>query len=394
MRLQPASADEAAATVRRLAAARTLVRIEGGGTRQAIGRPIQTAATLSSRELAGITLYEPAEMVISVRTGTPLSDLEAALAEKGQMLPFEPPDHRRLLGSTGEPTVGGVVAGNLSGPRRLAAGACRDALIGLRFVDGRGELLRTGGRVMKNVTGLDLAKLLCGSWGTLAFLVEATFKLLPRPEAELTLLFDGLSEDRAVALLCAAMGTPFGPTGAAHLPAGVGGSRARTLLRLEGFAEAIRYRADRLAERLREHGPAERLEGAASAALWRAIRDVEPLVEPRERAIWRLSLPPKRGAEAVARIRAERPCEVVYDWSGGLVWLATDEEGDAGCGLVRSTAAAFGGHAMLMRGSRELRTRIAPFHPPAERVGVLEARIKQTFDPLGLFQPGLRAAGI
>ncbi|MDW8370565.1 MAG: glycolate oxidase subunit GlcE [Geminicoccaceae bacterium] len=394
MRLEPASEAEACAQIRTLARERMPVRIEGGGTRQAIGRPIQTAATLSSHKLAGITLYEPAEMVVAARAGTPLAELDAALAAKGQMLPFEPPDYRALLGSAGEPTVGGVVAGNLSGPRRIAAGACRDALIGLRFVDGRGELMRTGGRVMKNVTGLDLAKLLCGSWGTLAFLVEATFKVLPRPEAELTLLFEGLPEDRAIALLCAAMGTPYPPSAAAHLPAGVGGTRPRTLLRLEGFAEAIGYRADRLAERLFEYGRCERLEGAASAALWRAIRDVEPLAEPRERAIWRLSLPPRRGAEAVARIRAERACEVLYDWSGGLVWLATEEEEDAGCGLVRSTAAALGGHAMLVRGSRELRLRIPPFHPPAERVRALEAQLQKTFDPLGLFDPGLRAAGI
>ena len=394
MRLEPASEAEAAAFVRSLALDRTPTRIEGGGTRQAVGRPIRTAATLSSRKLTGITLYAPAEMVIAARSGTPLAELEATLAAQGQMLPFEPPDHRVLLGSTGAPTIGGVVAGNLSGPRRLAVGACRDAAIGLRFVDGRGEVQHSGGRVMKNVTGLDLVKLLCGSWGTLAFTTEVTFKVLPRPEAELTLLFEGLPDDRAVALLCAAMGTPFGPSGAAHLPAGVGAPRARTVLRLEGFRESIRYRVDRLAERLAEHARVERIEGEASAALWRAIRDVEPLAEPRERAVWRLSLPPKRGAEAVAAIRAERACSVLYDWSGGLVWLATDEDEDAGCAPIRAIARRRGGHALLLRGSRELRARIAPFHPVADRVRALEAGIAEAFDPFGLFNPGLRAAGI
>ena len=392
MRLEPASEAEAAALVRDLARQRTPTRIEGGGTRQAVGRPIQTAATLSSRKLAGITLYEPAEMVIAARTGTPLAELEAALAAKGQMLPFEPPDHRLLLGSAGEPTVGGVVAGNLSGPRRLAAGACRDALLGLRFVDGRGQLLRTGGRVMKNVTGLDLGKLLCGSWGTLAFLTEATFKVLPRPEAELTLLFEGLPDGRANALLCAAMTTPYGPSGAAHLPAGVGAPRARTVLRLEGFSESIRYRADRLAGALAEYGRPTRIEGEESRALWRVIREVEPLAEPRERAVWRLSLPPKRGAEAVAAIRAERDCTVLYDWSGGLVWLATDEDEDAGCAPIRAIARRFDGHASLFRGSPELRLRIPPFHPPAERIRALERGIRKVFDPSGLFNPGLLEA--
>ncbi|BCX18893.1 MAG: 2-hydroxy-acid oxidase [Geminicoccaceae bacterium] len=393
MRLEPTSEDEAASLVRTLARDRSPVRLEGGGTRRAIGRPIRTAATLSSRKLGGITLYAPAEMVIAARTGTPVAELEAALASKGQMLPFEPPDHRRLLGSEGEPTIGGIVAGNLSGPRRLAVGACRDAAIGLRFVDGRGEVQHSGGRVMKNVTGLDLVKLLCGSWGTLAFLTEVTFKVLPRPESELTLLFEDLPDDRANALLCAAMATPFGPSGAAHLPAGVGAARARTVLRLEGFSESIRYRADRLAAALAAYGRADRVEGEESRALWRAIRDVEPLAEPRERAVWRLSLPPKRGAEAVAAIRTERDCTVLYDWSGGLVWLATEEGDDAGCAVIRAVARKLGGHATLLRGSPELRLRIPPFHPPAERVRALETGLRRTFDPVGLFNPGLLEAG-
>lgn len=393
MRLEPASEAAAAEALAGLARDRLPVRIEGGGTRQVIGRPVQTAATLSTRGLVGITLYEPAEMVIGARAGTPLSELEAALAQKNQMLPFEPPDHRPLLASEGEPTIGGVVAGNHSGPRRIKAGACRDALIGLRFVNGAGEILRTGGRVMKNVTGLDLVKLLCGSWGTLGLLTECTFKVLPAPEASLTLVFEGLTDERANALLCAAMGTPFEVSAAAHLPAGTGAPVARTLLRLEGFAGAIGGRADRLARHLAEHGHAERLEGEPSVALWRAVRDVVPLAEPRELAVWRLSLPPRRGAETVARICADRPCTALYDWSGGLVWLATEALDNAGAGPVRAAAGAHGGHATLVRGSMELRARIAPFEPRPERVRELEAGIKRTFDPLGILNPGLVHAG-
>ncbi len=393
MRLEPASEEAAALAVRRLARDRLPARIEGGGTRQAIGRAVQTAATLATGGLRGVTLYEPAEMVVAARAGTPLGELEAVLAAKGQMLPFEPMDHRALLGTTGEPTIGGVVAGNHSGPRRVKAGACRDALIGLRFVNGRGEVLRSGGRVMKNVTGLDLVKLLCGSWGRLALLTECTFKVLPMPEDSLTLLFPGLSDTAANALLTTALATPFEPSGAAHLPEGIGAGRARTLLRLEGFAASIRYRADRLAALLAEHGRPERLEGVASVELWRRVRDAEPLALPRERAVWRLALPPRRGAEVVARIRAERPASVLYDWGGGLVWLATAETGDAGLAPIRAAARAAGGHATLVRGSLALRARIDPFEPPAPPLRALEAGIEQAFDPLGLFNPGLVHAG-
>ncbi len=393
MRLEPASEVAAAEAVRELAATRQPTRIEGGATRLSIGRPVQTAATLSTRHLSGITLYEPAEMVIAARAGTPLRELEETLAAKGQMLPFEPLDHRVLLGTTGEPTVGGMVAGNHSGPRRIQAGACRDALIGLRFVNGRGELLRAGGRVMKNVTGLDLVKLLCGSWGTLGLLCEATFKVLPAPEDTLTLVFSGLSDRTATALMCEAMGTPFAPSAAAHLPAGIDGPAARTLLRLEGFRESIRYRADRLAERLAAHGRPERLEAEASRVLWRRVRDAAFLAEPRERAVWRLSLPPKLGAEAVERIRAARDCAAFYDWSGGLVWLATDEAEDAGEAVIRAAARAAGGHATLVRGSLALRARIAPFEPPSEPIARLEAGIRAAFDPYGIFNPGLLRAG-
>lgn len=393
MRLEPASEEAAAEAVQRLARDQLPARIEGGGTRQAIGRAVQTAATLATGGLRGITLHEPAEMVVAARAGTPLGELEAALAAEGQMLPFEPMDHRPLLGAAGVPTVGGMVAGNHSGPRRIKAGACRDALIGVRFVNGRGEVLRSGGRVMKNVTGLDLVKLLCGSWGRLALLTECTFKVLPLPEDSLTLVFEGLDDAAANALLTTALATPFEVSAAAHLPEAVGEGRARTLLRLEGFAASIRYRADRLAAQLAGYGRAERIEGEASRSLWRSIRDVEPLAEPRERAIWRLSLPPRRGAEVVARIRIDRDCTVLYDWAGGLVWLATAEAGDAGEAPVRAAARAAGGHATLVRGSLELRARIAPFEPLSGPLRALEEGIKKAFDPLGLFNPGLVHAG-
>ena len=227
-------------------AAKTPMAIEGRGTRHGYGRPMQTGLSVSTRNLRGITLLEPAEMIFSAKAGTPLSEVEAALAEHGQMLTFEPMDHRPLFSSEGEPTIGAIAAGNISGPRRIMAGSARASLIGLRFVNGSGELIKNGGRVMKNVTGLDLVKLLSGSWGTLGVFSEVTFKVLPKPEGCITFELTGLDDTQGVTALCAALNTPFEVTGAAHLPAGIAGKQARTLMRLEGFSKQLDYRLFRL----------------------------------------------------------------------------------------------------------------------------------------------------
>jgi glycolate oxidase FAD binding subunit len=389
--LVPESETEAAELV---TAARGPLRLEGGGTRAGLGRAIQTAATLSSRKLKGVTLYEPAEMVIGAKAGTPLAEIEATLAEKNQFLAFEPMDHRPLFGSTGEPTIGAIAAGNISGPRRVFAGAARDSLIGIRFVNGRGQIIKNGGRVMKNVTGLDLVKLHAGAMGTLGFLTEVIFKVIPRAPAMATLVFAGLDDARANTLMCAAMGTPFEITGAAHLPAGLGDARARTLLRLEGFPEQLDYRSGRLRELFAEYGVPERLDDAAAAELWRQVRDVEPLTLPREHAVWRLSVPPRLGAGLAQRLQAELDCRVLYDWSGGLVWLALPEGEDAGAAAIRAAVHETGGHATLVRGSAELRSRIPVFAPEPMAIAKLTAGIKASHDPKGLFNPGLLHAGV
>ncbi len=390
----PKSEAEAAQIVADLALTNKPVTIQGGATRAGIGRPNQTEATISTVRLTGVTLYEPAELVIAARGGTTVAEIEATLAAKNQMLPFEPMDHRTLLGTRGEPSIGGVVAGNHSGPRRIQAGACRDSLIGVRIVNGRGEAIKSGGRVMKNVTGLDLAKLVTGSWGTLGLLTEVTFKVLPRPERTVTLLLKNLSDERAVAALSAALGSPFEPSAAAHLPAGLGRPLARTILRLEGFSVSLDYRIGAFRTLLAAYGEITLLEGEDSTRLWRGVRDCEFLAEPMDAAIWRISTAPTRAPAMVATIAAAVPgARWFYDWGGGLVWLAVPSSGDAASATVRAAVASAGGHATLIRAPRELRASLDVFQPLGP-LQTLTGGIKTSFDPTGIFEPGRMYAGM
>lgn len=394
MFLTPASEAEACAAIAEAAAARAPLSIEGGGTKAGVGRPAQSARTLSSRGLTGVTLYEPAEMVIAARAGTPLAEVVRTLDEGGQALTFEPMDHRALLGSLGEPTIGAVAAINNSGPRRIQAGAARDSLIGVRLVNGRGEAVTSGGRVMKNVTGLDLVKLVAGSWGTLGFLTEVTFKVLPRPERVATLVLHGLDDARAVSVLSAALGSPFEVSGAAHLPAGLGGG-ARTLLRVEGFAFSVEHRIAELRRLFRRDGEAELAEGEDAASLWRAVRDAALLAEPRDQAVWRLSTGPGHGPDLAAGIgRAIAGARWYFDWGGGLVWMAVPAVADAGAAAIRVAMRQHGGHATLVRAPAEVRAAVDVFDPPSEPVRRLTAGIKAAFDPAGVFNPGRMWAGM
>ena len=390
----PATEAEAAQLVADLATTRKPASIQGGATRAGLGRPNQTEATISTVHLSGITLHEPAELVISARAGTTVAEVEATLAAKGQMLPFEPMDHRTLFGTTGQPSIGGVVAGNHSGPRRIQAGACRDSLIGVRLINGLGQAIKSGGRVMKNVTGLDLAKLVTGSWGTLGLFTEVTFKVLPKPERTLTLLIKNLSDERAVEALSAALGSPFEPSGAAHVPAGLGRPISRTILRLEGFSASLEYRIGQLRQLLAPFGDLVVLEGEDSSGMWRGIRDAEFLAEPRDAAIWRISTAPTRAPAMIATIAAAVPAaRWFYDWGGGLVWLAVPSSDDAASATVRAAVASAGGHATLIRAPRELRASIEVFQPLGALHGVTSG-IKTSFDPSGIFEPGRMYAGI
>jgi glycolate oxidase FAD binding subunit len=394
MRISPTTEAEVAHAVLEAIADKAPLSVEGGGTRNGLGRPVQAACTLSLAKLTGITLYEPAEMVIGAWAGTPLSEVVKTLDERGQMLAFEPMDHRKLYGTTGEPTIGAVAACNISGPRRVMAGACRDSLIGVRFVNGKGEIIKNGGRVMKNVTGLDLVKLQAGAHGTLGVLTEVIFKVQPKPAMVATLEITGLGDARGIEALCAAMGSPFEPTAAAHLPAGISGAKARTLIRIEGFPEQIAYRTQALAMRLQDFGVLSRNPDAQSGALWSDIRDAAFLAEPRTDAVWRISVAPGKAADTVTAISRDRAVRVFYDWSGGLIWLATAQGDLAGGKLIQNAAAAAGGHATLVRADAVLRAAQPVFQPQNPVLQKLQAGIKASFDPDGIINPGRMVAGV
>jgi len=382
----PADEIEAGAVVASARALKRTLDITGGGTRAGFGRPREGWAALSTTKMSGIVFHEPSEMTIRAKGGTPLKDVVAALDAKGQMLPFEPGDPRVLWGSEGEPTIGALVAVNASGPRRISAGAARDSLIGVRFVNGAGEAISSGGRVMKNVTGLDLVKLTAGAHGTLGLVTEATFKVLPKPEAEATVVMRRLDDSRAVAAMALALGSPFGVSGAATLGPGMGREWPRTFVRVEGFADQVKYRSERLIAALADFGAKHALEGEDSAKLWRAVRDVAYLAPPRGRAIWRVSLAPSHGPEFVAKLGA-KPGDYYFDWGGGLVWLASEASLEA-CVAVRAALAPLGGHATLMRAPDALRAAADVFQP----LGAVEKRltlgVKAACDPNYVFNRG------
>eukprot|EP01037_Dinobryon_pediforme_P006959 gene6959-7035_t len=366
------------------------VQIQGGGSKALLGRPVTAEAVLSTAALTGITLYEPAEMVISARAGTPLSEIEEVIAAKGQMLPFEPMDYRGVLGTSGAPTIGGLAACNLSGPRRIAAGAARDSILGLRLVNGLGEIVKTGGRVMKNVTGLDLVKVNCGAYGTLALITEVTIKLLPRPQKAITFVIKGLEDVQAVDVLSQALGSPFEVSGAAHLPFGLGRNISRTLMRLENFDESIAYRIGELRKMFAGHAEINVLEGEHSERIWRGVRDVDFINAPAENIIWRISTAPHAGPKLMADMKHLGGTHY-YDWSGGLIWLSLAAPHTR---AVREAVKAYGGHATLARAPADVRAHDAVFQPLDPRLMALTASIKTSFDPEHKLNPGHMYSGI
>ena len=364
------------------------LRVRGGGTRQGLGNPVAADETVLTGGITGITLYDPGALTLSAGAGTPLSVIEAALDEHGQQLAFEPMDHRGLLGSHGEPSIGGVVACNVSGPRRIQAGACRDSVIGVTFVDGTGTTVRNGGRVMKNVTGYDLVKLLTGSYGTLGVLTEVTFKLLPRPDSWAVVLIEGLTDEEAIAAMSRAITSPFGVTGAAHTPCGIDGDPV-TMIRIEGLAESVRYRSERMVTHLSDFGTASvETDPARTAAGWRWVRDAEAF-HGKAGDVWRVSVRPGDGARVArsARRRFSEDIGVLYDWCGGLVWLLVPGHSD-----VRGCLDGISGHATIIRGSAETRSAFGAFHPESAPLARISGMLRRKFDPRQILNPGLMGA--
>ncbi|MDF1606800.1 glycolate oxidase subunit GlcE [Hoeflea sp. YIM 152468] len=397
----PETEQEVARIVADAFAAGLPIEVRGGGTRKGFGRPVQAASALSVAKLSGITNYDPSELVMAARAGTSVAEVEAALAVNNQMLTFEPIDHRPLLGAEGEPTIGGVFAGNISGPRRILAGAARDSLLGVRFVNGTGEIVKSGGRVMKNVTGLDLVKLLAGSWGTLGVLSEVIFKVLPRPETTLSVAVAGLNDAQAAEAMAAALAMSVEVSGAAHLPesvvhkfadVGVRGSAA-TVLRLEGLEPSVEVRRARLIAEMSRRGEVTVVEHQPSLQLWREIRDVVPFADGTMKPVWRVSVAPSQGHQLVAALRLKTGVDAFYDWQGGLVWLRMEADPEAD--LVRRYIKALGGgHATLVRADAETRTSVPVFEPQSGPLLALSGRIKDQFDPGGILNPGRMTAAV
>ncbi|MES1180013.1 MAG: FAD-binding protein, partial [Hyphomicrobium sp.] len=353
----------------------------------------------------GVTLYEPTELVMSARAGTPLYEIEAVLAARGQMLAFEPIDLGPTTGAPGGAlSIGGVFATNFSGSRRISAGSARDNLLGVRAINGRAELFRSGGRVMKNVTGIDVARGLTGSWGTLAVMTEVTFKVAPIPQTMQTLAFVGLPDDLAMEALNVAMGTPFEVSGAVHLPQNCaarlrtskvrGANQPLTLLRLETFSTAIDQRKDKLKAALRIYGAPVELDSEDSFSLWSEFRSLSVMPFSLDTSLWRISTLPTKAAEIVFAIQKFMDCVAFYDWSGGLIWLEVPAAADAGAADVRRAVAVRGGHATLIRAAPEVRSSVDVFEPLKPEIERLTRGIKSAFDPNGLFNRGRMYANL
>jgi glycolate dehydrogenase FAD-binding subunit len=378
------------------------LELVGQGSKRGIGRPSQTDLTLDLSGLSGVTLYEPAELILSARAGTPIAEIEALLDKNNQQLEFEPADYGALFGlGAGKGTIGGVLAANFAGSRRIKSGAARDHFLGVTAVTGRGETIKSGGRVVKNVTGYDLCKLFAGSWGTLAAMTEVTLKVLPKPETEATVLIAGLADAQASAAMAAAMGSSCDVSGAAHLPDhvaacfdGLPKAEASTVLRLEGFAPSVRHRQETLAAEMKSFGPVTILDAASSHALWRSVRDVKAFAIPstQHRPLWRISVPPASGHRLVDLITPA--AQMFYDWGGGLVWIGMPYADAPDAGSVRAAVAELGGHATLIRAEPTVRAAVDVFQPEEAGVAALNRRVKESFDPKGVLNPGRMWAGV
>ena len=379
------------------------LEIIGHGSKRGIGHAMTTNAVLDISALSAVTAYEPNELIVTLQAGAPLADVLSLIDAKNQQFAFEPMNTAPLLGTPALGTIGGMIAAGLAGPRRIRAGGARDHLLGAHAVSGFGDSFKTGGKVVKNVTGYDLCKLLAGSWGTLSVMTEVTLKVMPKPEAERTLLLRGLDDLTANKAMTVALSSPFDLSGAAHLPKSAfrakaeglgdlaGQGEALTMLRLEGITASAAHRAGSLRELLAPFGTATLIEDVTSAVLWATIRDVLPFAASGALGawpVWRIVCPPASGATLGTQLARETGGDVIYDWGGGLIWAALPPKGDAHAPVVRQRADAVGGHATLIRAAEDVRRTVDVFHPQAPGIVALSERVRASFDPKSILNRG------
>ncbi|MGB0669952.1 MAG: glycolate oxidase subunit GlcE [Rhodospirillales bacterium] len=401
--LRPETAEQAREAVAYALQEESPLEIRGEGSKRGFGAPCRTNQVLDTTGLSGITLYEPEELVLSARAGTPLRIIQAALDEKGQQFAFEPLDLPALYGGApGSGTIGGLVATNLAGSRRIAQGAARDHVLGIHCVTGRGEAIKSGGRVVKNVTGYDLSKLMTGAHGTLALLTDVTLKVLPKAEECWTLMLEGLDAEGGVRALCDGLGSPHEVSGAAHLPADIAdlapvpavakAGTSATLLRLEGPLASVEARSAGLAAELGDRAQIIRLESDESRALWSFVSNARAFATKPETPLWKVSVKPTDGPKLIALLAAKgMPGRHFFDWGGGLVWF--EAAADVEAASLRAIVANVGGHATLIRADAPTRARVPVFHPLSGATAALSKRIREAFDPKTILNPGRMGGG-
>ncbi len=402
--LKVRDAGDVEEAVRSALAAEQPLEIVGHGSKRAIGLPMATNAVLDLSALNAVTSYEPNELIVTVQAGAPMADLLSLIDSKNQQFAFDPMDTSVLLGTPrGAGTVGGMIGAGLAGPRRIKAGGVRDHLLGANAVSGFGDSFKTGGKVVKNVTGYDLCKLLAGSWGTLSVMTEVTLKVMPKAETERTLVLRGLDDGAANRAMTTALGSPYDVSGVAHLPlsvfrdtggglAGLGSSQqAMTLIRLEGIGASVPHRAGSVSKALASFGAAEMIEDDASAAVWASLRDVTPFAASGSLGawpVWRIVCPPASGGAFGQALARDTGGDVIYDWGGGLIWAALPPAADAHAALLRQRLRPIGGHATLVRAADQVRNTVDVFHPQDAGVAALGQRVKASFDPRNILNRG------
>lgn len=400
--LSPTNEEQLIEALNWAVSTKTPLNVFGLGSKASFGQGVAVEQNLELSAISGILHYEPSELVLTARAGTPLNQIHQALSEHNQGMAFEPINLGAILNG-GETTrssggsIGGLVAAGFAGPRRIRQGSIRDHVLGFRAVSGRAELFKSGGKVMKNVTGFDLSKLMAGSMGTLAIMSEVTIKVLPTPEKSRTILVFGLSGHDAILAMRAAVNSPHEVTAAAHIPQTLisrssvdlvsSMSASVTAVRVEGPGASVKARCEVLRNSLATHGPLEELHSLRSSQFWTEVGDVVFLAPPSTpgSSLWRLSVPPAEGASIAETITSQCGGEAIFDWGGGLVWLALTDSYDK---EVRAAIGPLGGHATLIRGPENMRQTMPVFQPQPDALSALSARVKTAFDPYGILNPG------